>query len=176
MPVRQVPTKLKLMCSPDFWGKIRCRMVRVEKRTKRGWNHFVKRGRKKRKPQVEWKPQHEPNLWSPSQGETMEMKHVKRENTKYQDVKWVPIFEKQEREARFKDEKRYKVRQAVRGKQKNKSIVNMHSTKSARETSGIQVLKIGEEGKVLKVKGAQIVIIPPTKKTKDKSSSRMFYI
>ena len=147
MRARNGPKKFKLMCAPDWLGKIRCKMVKVEKRGKRGWNH-LKRGRIKRKPKAPRK------FNSDSQHQSQPIQPNKQGN-------------QHGRTASLKDNDINKPSPIVRTSQKTKEI---------REPATVQRFRVGEEGKILSVKGAQIFIYPPQKKTKKESSSRLLII
>jgi hypothetical protein len=201
MPARRRP-KFKMMCSPDFRAKIRCKMVSIGK-----WSNHrtVQRTRFKRKPQIVQKNNQELNNWSSWKAK----KGMKRDEKQGQKDTWKPLTNLKKHESTAQKalddiheeiekhnlktsgqkenwkplthyekqtrEARSKDNKIINGTAYKKQIINTQKAegKHQKEPPKTQKFRFGSEGKILTIKGAQISIFPPKKK--NKSNPRMFF-
>jgi len=181
LSVRRRPTKLKLMCNPS-WRQIRCRMVSVGKWQERevAKHRLLHRTRIKRKPRKKRITPHSVSSWS-----SWKEKRTVKQEEKVPDDQWKPLSPHKRHKGpaqtalkEIKNEiRKQNLKQKVEQQSKKPLVNNKQLSKGTlsqeeRPLQG-QMVRFGEEGKILTVKGAQISIFPTTKSQRD---SRMFFI
>ena len=180
LSVRRRPSGLKLMCTPG--RPIRCQMVSVGRWRDRGSvrHRAIQRARIKRKPEkFSSSSIHNPTSWS----SWKKKQPVKEEEAQIPHDQWKPLNNNVSVKGSAKQALK-EIKNEIK-KQNQKQIVDKESWRPMVNKEGRlndvnslqgQMVRLGEEGKILTVKGAQISIFPKQKTNKNPRTSRMFFI